>query len=359
VRSVVACLRPDHPAACPFAADSIEPDRPQAVKAGAVAPPLRGFGLDGLMPPRSGLFVDLYSVVRNGIRASVESYSIKKLEPLYGYERITKLSDANKALANVQTALELNDLGSLNEKHKDAVESYNRDDCLSTLGLRDWLEWVRSKLVETGETINRPVQEIGIPSETLSDWQIKINGLIERITNGIPAEIQERTKEQHACWILAHILDWHRREEKAIWWEYFRLRGLSSEELLDERAGLSGLEFVANAGGTQKAPIHRYRFPPQETEFRGDESLHKVGGAKFGTVHAISLDDRTIDIKKREDSADFHPEAVFAHKVIDTKVIANALVRLGEYPVHPVFLDLAGRDGREAHVAEERQNMEP
>jgi len=27
-------------------------DRPQAVKAGAVAPPLRGFGLDSLMPPR-------------------------------------------------------------------------------------------------------------------------------------------------------------------------------------------------------------------------------------------------------------------------------------------------------------------
>ena len=54
MRSVVACL-PNRPAACPFAADSSEPDRPQAVKAGAVAPPLRGFGLDGLTPPRFGL----------------------------------------------------------------------------------------------------------------------------------------------------------------------------------------------------------------------------------------------------------------------------------------------------------------
>ena len=32
---------------------------------------------------RAGLFVDLYAVIRHGIRASVESYSIKKLEPLY------------------------------------------------------------------------------------------------------------------------------------------------------------------------------------------------------------------------------------------------------------------------------------
>src|SRR5438445_5898905 len=40
---------------CSLAADSSEPDRPQAVKAGAIAPPLRGFGLDGLTPPRFGL----------------------------------------------------------------------------------------------------------------------------------------------------------------------------------------------------------------------------------------------------------------------------------------------------------------
>jgi uncharacterized protein len=35
--------------------------------------------LDDLL--RSEVFVDLYSVVRHAIRASVESYSIKKLEP--------------------------------------------------------------------------------------------------------------------------------------------------------------------------------------------------------------------------------------------------------------------------------------
>ena len=61
---------------------------------------------------RSKRFVDLYSVVRNGLRASVESYSIKKLEPLYGFARANALSpDANRALAKVQACLELGDLG--------------------------------------------------------------------------------------------------------------------------------------------------------------------------------------------------------------------------------------------------------
>ena len=38
--------------------------------------------LDQLL--RSKRFVDLFAVVRQGLRASVESYSIKRLEPLYG-----------------------------------------------------------------------------------------------------------------------------------------------------------------------------------------------------------------------------------------------------------------------------------
>ena len=40
---------------------------------------------------RGGVLVDLFRVVRQGIRASVESYSIKRLEPLYGLEREVEL----------------------------------------------------------------------------------------------------------------------------------------------------------------------------------------------------------------------------------------------------------------------------
>ena len=51
---------------------------------------------------RALLFVDLYQVVRHAIRASVESYSIKELEPLYRFMRGTPLQEANRALATVQ-----------------------------------------------------------------------------------------------------------------------------------------------------------------------------------------------------------------------------------------------------------------
>jgi uncharacterized protein len=280
---------------------------------------------------RSRRFVDLYGVVRNGLRASVESYSIKKLEPLYGFARETALSDANVALAAVQACLELGDLDSIEQADSDVVLGYNRDDCLSTRGLRDWLEGCRASLIAEGVAVSRPEMPPGEPTEVLGERQEKVNALVGRLTEGIPAAASERTGEEHARWLLAYSLDWHRREQKAPWWEYFRLSDLAADDLFEERAALSGLTFVAPSGGTAKAPVHRYAFPPQETELRGDENLHDVGGAKLGSVHDISLEERWIDIKKRGDSADIHPEAVFAHKVVNSDVLADALLQIGEY----------------------------
>lgn len=280
---------------------------------------------------RAGLFVDLYHVVRHSLRASVESYSIKQLEAFYGFRRTTPLDGANVALADLQAGLELGDVPSVSEKTKELVRDYNEDDCRSALSLRDWLEEQRTKLVGEGVDVPRPQPGDGKPNEKITDWLIKVNALIARLTADIPADPAQRNEEQQARWILANILDWHRREDKAVWWEYFRLAERSTEELLEERAGLSGLVFVQAAGGTARAPVHRYRFPPQETELRGGEDLYDTGGGKLGKVEAISFADNTVDVKKRQDTAAVHPKAVFAHTYVDTKVKAEALVRIGEY----------------------------
>lgn len=285
--------------------------------------------IDALL--RSGRFVDLYGVVRNSLRASVESYSIKRLEPLYGFTRQVPLSVANAALTRVQAGLELDDLDLIDEATKGVVAGYNRDDCVSTLRLRNWLEQRRSELVAAGTEVPRPESNEDVPSEGLTEWQQSVSALVLRLTKDVPAEVDERNQEQHARWILAHILDWHRREQKAEWWEYFRLSSLSADDLTDERAGLSGLEFLGAQASTGRTPVHRYAFPPQETEVRGGEDLHGAGGDKLGSVVAVSLEVGWIDIKKRKDSTDVHPEAVFSHSVINASVLAESLMRLGEY----------------------------
>ncbi len=279
---------------------------------------------------RGKVFVDLYSVVRNGLRVGVESYSIKRLEPLYGFARQTDLNAANIALASVQAGLELGDIVSIGDEDRQVVQAYNEDDCASTVALRDWLEARREELISGGTAVPRP--EPGTEaSEELTERQEQIRALIERLTADVSVDPEQRTPEQQARWVLAYLLDWHRREDKATWWEYFRLAALTADELLDERAALAHLTLVDTVDQTKTGiPTHRYRFEQQDTDVRGNEDLRAVGGDKIGTAVAVSTDDRTIDIKKQNATADIHPEAVFAHTVFNSKEQAGALFRIGE-----------------------------
>ena len=279
---------------------------------------------------RAKLFVDLYRVVRGALRASVESYSIKELEKLFDFRREVDLRDANPALYGLAVPLELGDPDSIAAGHKETVEGYNRDDCFSTLHLRDWLEEIRSALVDDGKEILRPDPSDPQASESLTERQEMIAELASRIAGDVPVSEEDRDGEQQARWVLANILDWHRREEKAVWWEYFRLSELTADELLDEQASLGRLQFIGEAGGTARVPVHRYSFPLQETSLRGGEGLKSCGGDDLGRLDAVDSQNRTIDIKKRGTMSDVHPEAVFAHDIVPTKTLREALVQIGE-----------------------------
>ena len=54
------------------------------------------------------------------------------------------------------------------------------------------------------------------------------------------------------------------------------------------------------------------------------------GGDPAGTLVSIDVQNRTVDIKKRRKTADIHPEAVFAHDIVRSDVLRDALVRIGE-----------------------------
>ena len=60
---------------------------------------------------------------------------------------------------------------------------------------------------------------------------------------------------------MAQLLEWHRREEKAAWWEYFRLLDLPLEDYADERSALAGLAFHETVGGTAAQARPSLRVP--------------------------------------------------------------------------------------------------
>jgi uncharacterized protein len=83
---------------------------------------------------RQDVLVDLYRVVKQALRASVESYSIKALEALYGFERTAEVKGGDDSTVRFEQWLESGDDSLLAE-----IEAYNEEDCRSTVALHEWL----------------------------------------------------------------------------------------------------------------------------------------------------------------------------------------------------------------------------
>src|SRR5437667_10475228 len=200
--------------------------------------------VDGLL--RGGVLVDILRAVRQSLRASVESYSIKKMEQVYGFVREIDLRDAGASIVAFEQWLELGEGERPAADHLDRIERYNHDDVVSNQRLRDWLEERRVQLAsETGQVVPRPAPREGqLPAE-LTEAQARVQGLVDRLTAGIPEDRSARDPDQHGRWLLAQLLGWHRREDKSMWWSFFHwMQEMTPEELVDEPEPIGRLEPV-------------------------------------------------------------------------------------------------------------------
>lgn len=281
---------------------------------------------------RAEAFVDLHRVFKQGVRASVEEYSLKKLEAFAGFVRKTALDDSRRAMRLVEHGLELErSLDHLPHGTREIMEGYNSEDCFATAALRDWLEVRRAELIQRGEQFERPTPQEEAPSEELDERQKRVAALVAALTADVPVDPAERTEEQQARWLLAQLQDWHRRENKATWWEGFRLADLDDDELLEERSGLGGLCFVERLKVDRKIPTDRYTFQKQESDVRVERDAYR-DGERFGEVVAVDLAKRTVDFKKTRKSAEEHPHAVYLwDRPFEVKEHAESLFRIGSW----------------------------
>jgi predicted RecB family nuclease len=284
--------------------------------------------VDRLM--RGKVFVDLFRVVRQGLRASVESYSIKKLEPLYGLERTVDLRDAGSSILEFETWLELGGERVEDRSILDRIAAYNRDDCVSTLRLRDWLEQRRPELAAAiGEDVPRRPTNDAAPPEAIGDYLARLAVLVVRLAGDVSADPTARTDEEQGRWMLANLLGWHRREEKPAYWRYFHLlNDLTDEERIDEPEPLSGLAWQSSRADGKSA-IHTYRFPAQDHDISigravMDPATRKSPGA------IVELDPARGLIGIRTGSAP-RPTSIVPELVVRTDAQRHGLLRIGEW----------------------------
>lgn len=298
--------------------------------------------LDALL--RADRFVDLHTVTRQTLRAGVESYSIKRLEQFYGFTRRAELSTVGAWLHAAELALEAGLPHELTPEIKAHIEAYNADDCRSTGALRDWLECeVRDTALRRGDELPRPPSGEGQGSEQVTERDARVQAIRERLLDGIEGDASDPAHPRHARWLLAYLIDWHRREERVAWWEYLRVLELEDvDELLDAPCAVAGLEFVAQTevvynrrtGKPTGSTIDRYRYPSQEVDLGRKGELMQRGesafGMKFGELVAHDRESHTLDIKVT--GAVTHPDVLFSKNVVPTRELQDSVMRLADDP---------------------------
>ena len=298
----------------------------------------REMQVDGLL--RGKAFVDLFRAVRQGLRASVESYSIKKLEPFYGLNREIELRDAGSSIVEFEGWLAASEEDGAagrvpgTDPTLVGIEEYNRDDCVSNWRLRDWLEERRTELAERlGEPLPRPDPATPDPSEDAARDLDAVARAEAKLTDGVPDDPAERSAEEQGRWLLAQLLSWHRREEKSFWWRYFSLMNdMTDSDRIDEREPIGGLEFVERVGEQAHSVVYRFRFPPQDHQVGAGTAVHDPAtGRPAGTV--IAIDDGTgiLDLKRGPKSDGPNPTSLVPCDHVTTGPLRAALLRIGEW----------------------------
>jgi uncharacterized protein len=230
---------------------------------------------------RGEVLVDLYNVVRQALRISVGSYSLKKVEELYFPERATDVLGGDESTVVFERWLESGDDGLLRE-----IEAYNRDDCISTAELHRWLLGLRPAELPWAE----PPEQRGPTEEARAALTAK---------EALQARLLERAVDGDARWLAAQLLDYHRRNAKPAWWEYFRRLTLDERQLIDDPDAIGGLRLDERVEPwpLDRSLVYELAFPGQEFKV-GPEGIDPATERSPGTILGIDEERGRVELKR-------------------------------------------------------------
>lgn len=276
---------------------------------------------------RGQVLVDLHRVVKQSLRASVEAYTLKELEKLYAFQRRTDRREAARAMQLHGFWLETGERLASDAELQQTIALYNEDDCLSAHRLRDWLEQQRIELSRTlGRALTRPEVVDGSATQKREHENQATAAVAARLREGLPEDPAADAEEERAKRLLSHLLDWHWRESKSGYWEYFRTLELPKEERLGDRAVLSDLRFVEDRGALARSRIHRYAFPEQEHSLKkSDDPLDPDTQKSAGAI--VEIGGNYVDLKRNANAP--HPSALIRARPPETAHQRERLLEIG------------------------------
>ena len=272
---------------------------------------------------RNQKFVDLFKVVREGIRTSQPGYSLKDLEIFYMPPREGAVKTAGASVVMYEKYCATGDATVLAE-----IGTYNAEDCRSTYLLRNWLlskrpgaaTWFAPKIRELDPEKLQAVKEGQARRATLEEQLMACDPML---------------KDMHE--LVSNLLDFHRREQKPQWWKMFDRQERTDEELVDDAECLGGLTLSKGipAYTEKRSRIYTYEFPEQETKLDvGDSCQIAATLERAGEIVDFDLKQRRVAIKRGIVSGTL-PERFSAipEPPLDARKLRDALFRFAEAEV--------------------------
>ena len=228
-------------------------------------------------------FVDLFRVVKQAIYVSQKSYSIKEIEKYYAFERSGDLRKGDVSEEYYIQWMETKDKKLLNE-----IEEYNKQDCISTFKLRNWLLKIKPEdtkwhVPEKEHIELRPFEE------TLLEYQKKFN--------------ESKLKDQPIVKLLSDIIGYYSREMKPSWREFFDRKHLTHEELIDENECIGNMKLVSQFQD-KRSFEYKFLFPPQEYKLKKGDGVIIANNNdpdrddSAGTIKELDQVNRSVVLRK-------------------------------------------------------------
>lgn len=275
---------------------------------------------------REGRLVDLYKVVREAMRTSEEGYSIKNIEKFYMPAREGEVQTAGASIVFYERWKESRDPTLLEQ-----IDAYNRVDLASTRLLLQWLRGLQ------------PHAPVPLPHEVLQEPKGK--GEKTREAEAVLAKYREQLIPDSPAVdmdpmaralneLVYYLLDFHRREEKPVWWSVFARMDMEEEDLLED------VECIAGLAADPKNPpkddgrsrIYTYRFPDQEFKLKlGQACLRCDNAGPAGTIVLLDEKERRLALRlgNKQEALPQHL-SIGPGGPINSDILADALVAVAD-----------------------------
>ena len=253
-------------------------------------------------------FVDLYRVVEQCMLTSEKDISLKTIETFYKKDRKASIKSAAESILLYNQWL-----SSKKESLKQDIINYNKDDCISTYELRDFLMKERPKDMPLFSLSEDDQKE----HEEEKEWEKKDKELIKNL------EKKKNVDNKEFINNLKSIVGFHMRESKPEFWAMYDRKEKEHEDLVDDTTCIANCIRTSDSPEKDKlSQLFKYKFQKQDYKLKEGDTGYDI----LGTTTRTPPDKKTtgFSIKKITE--------VGGDEYLTLKVGKGIIKRIGSMP---------------------------